>query len=358
MGATPQQVRLVVIGCGGIANAYLQALPDVAELQLVAVVEPDAARREQVAQRTGVPAFPGLPDLLRARAGRQVQFDAALVLTPPNTHEAITVPLLGMGLHVLCEKPLCTTVGGAQRMVDAAARAQRLLMMGSKFRYVADMLEARRLLEKGTIGEVVLFENVFCARVDMTRRWNGVRAIAGGGVLIDNGSHSVDVARYLLGPIARVQAQFGVKLQTVDVEDTARLLFEARTGAVGAVDLSWSINKEVPSFVRVYGQSGVLEIGWKQSRYKREGDGSWTVFGDGYDKTAAFRCQLRNFARAALGLEKPLITAEDALASVHVIDAAYRSARERRWEETTPVATPPDDEPAGIAPKTPLGSGR
>src|SRR5207247_2212527 len=154
-----------------------------------------------------------------------------------------------------------------------------------------DMAKAYALLTGGLIGEILLFENVFCTRVDMSRRWNGRRAIAGGGVLIDNGCHAVDIARYLLGPIARVQAQFGKAVQPLEVEDTGRLLFESKRGAMGSVDLSWSLHKEVPSYVRVYGAKGTLEIGWRVSRYKLEGQKDWTPFGQGYDKVGAFAAQ-------------------------------------------------------------------
>jgi predicted dehydrogenase len=321
---------LAVVGCGGIAQSWLQALASVPQLRLRAVVEPDDARRHAAVQATGVTGFRTLPDLLAAHQREDPRLDGALVLTPPQSHEALSVPLLAKGIHVLCEKPLTTTTASAQRMVAAAGR-DTLLMMGSKFRYVDDVVRARQLLDAGVIGEVVLFENVFCTHVDMTRRWNGVRAIAGGGVLIDNGSHSVDVARFLLGPIARVLAWFGVRVQQVEVEDTARLLFEADSGAGGAIDLSWSLHKEVPWYVRVCGTQGVLELGWRSSRWKRQADLDWTVFGQGYDKVQALRAQLLNFAAAALGQQRPLITAEDAVASVQVIETAYRSAEERRW---------------------------
>jgi predicted dehydrogenase len=165
----------------------------------------------------------------------------------------------------------------------------------------------------------------------MASRWNSRRKMSGGGVLIDNGCHSVDVARFLLGPIERVQAQFGRQLQPLEVEDTARLLFIARSGAMGSVDLSWSLEKNVTSYVRLYGSRGTLEIGWRTSRYRLEGEEKWTVFGTGYDKLAAFQSQLRNFARTILGTEAPLITTEDALQSVLVIDAAYRSASADKW---------------------------
>jgi predicted dehydrogenase len=319
-----------VVGCGAIAQAYLQVLRDVPELELAAAADVDPGTRLRTADRFQVPVFASAEEL-----ADKTRLDGALVLTPPSTHEGIACQLLARGCHVLCEKPLAVEPSSAQRMIVSAEAAGRTLMMASKFRYVADVAEGRRRVEAGLIGEVILFENVFCSHVDMAHRWNSRRKISGGGVLIDNGCHSVDVARFLMGPIDRVQAQFGKQVQPLEVEDTARLLFIAKSGAMGSVDLSWSLEKNVTSYVRLYGSKGTLEIGWRSSRYRLGDREKWTAFGNGYDKLAAFRSQLRNFARTILGLEAPLITTEDALQSVLVVDAAYRSASADKWIQVT-----------------------
>ena len=322
-------LRLVVIGCGGIANAYLDALQRSNAFRIVACADIDIERARIAAARSG--AEPIADALQWLRAGGSA--DAALVLTPPNTHADLSIALLDLGLHVLCEKPLATSLHDAERMLRAARTNGRILTMGSKFRYTTDIARCRQLLDQGLIGRVALFENVFCAHVDMTRRWNSNPLVSGGGVLIDNGCHSVDIARYLLGPLARVQAMFGRALQDVRVEDTARLLFESASGAMGSVDLSWSLHKEVAAYVRLYGENGTIEVGWKESRYKLSGQPEWVRFGDGYDKVEAFARQLANFAAAVRGEEALVVTDEDAIASVHALDAAYRSAREQRWHE-------------------------
>ncbi|MBK8100773.1 MAG: Gfo/Idh/MocA family oxidoreductase [Planctomycetes bacterium] len=326
----PEPRPLAIVGCGGIAQAYLQALGD-SPFRVIAAVDPDPARLQALATRPGLARHASLQELLAARQ-QGARLDAALVLTPPDTHEAISTALLRAGVHVLCEKPLAPSPAAAERMVEAAATAGRVLMMGSKFRYTQDIVRARRLLDERIVGDVLLFENVFCSHVDMTGRWNSNPAIAGGGVLIDNGCHSVDLARYLLGPIARVQAWFPRRVQPLPVEDTARLMFESQQGAMGTIDLSWSLHKEVTSYVRVYGSRGTLEVGWKQSRWKRQGERDWTGFGHGYDKVAAFAAQLADFARAIGGGGSEITTA-DALASVQVIDLAYRSAAGQHWLE-------------------------
>jgi predicted dehydrogenase len=320
----PAPLRLALLGAGGIAGAYLQALQRVTVLRLVAAVDPSERARASVP--AGLPTFADLPALFAAR----VAVDAALVLAPPVHHEGLAVSLLQAGVHVLCEKPLAPTVAAAQRMLAAARAAKRVLMMGSKFRYTPDVAHAHTLLAEGRCGDVVMFENVFCSHVDMTRRWNSDAAISGGGVLIDNGCHSVDLARYLLGPIARVQAMFGRRAQAIAVEDTARILFTSTSGALGSIDLSWSVHKETDAYVRIHGTAGTLEVGWRGSRWKAA-NGAWQPFGGGYDKVAAFAGQLANFAACVRGEQTPVIGDDDALASVVVIDCAYRSAAEARW---------------------------
>lgn len=330
-------LRLAIVGCGRIAQAYVQALARVPALRVVAAVDPDVASAQAVARQAG--AVPAVPDLA-AMAAAGIAADVALVLTPPSTHEALATALLDRGIHVLCEKPLATSSRSAVRMLAAARRAGRVLMMGSKFRYTPDVAAARRLVEAGAIGRVLLYENVFCSRVEMAGRWNADRATAGGGVLIDNGSHAVDIARFLLGPLARVLVQFGAQVQPLDVEDTARVSFETEAGAIGSIDLSWSLHKELPCYVSLHGSEGTIEVGWRESRWRRRGETAWQTFGRGYDKVEAFAAQLEDLVRTVQGRAAPVIGDEDALASVQVIDAAYRSARERAWCSIAAPAPP------------------
>jgi predicted dehydrogenase len=253
------------------------------------------------------------------------------------------------GVHVLCEKPLALSSRDAEPVVAKADAADRILMMASKFRYVDDVIKAKGIVDSGILGQVVLFENVFCAKVGMQGRWNASRAVSGGGVLIDNGTHSVDIARYLLGPIVQVQAEEGRRLQDIEVEDTCRLYFRTAGGAMGTVDLSWSIHKERDAYIEIFGPDGVLSIGWQASKYRQSEKLDWITFGKGYDKRAAFSNQLRNLAGAIRGREAPLITAAESLASIRVIEAAYRSMEVDKW-------VPVDESRAGRSVAAPSGA--
>ncbi len=257
--------------------------------------------------------------------------DAVVVCTPPATHPDISIHFLRRRVHVLCEKPLSIDSHSARLMAHAARRTGAVLTMASKFRFVEDVVRARSLVNSGVIGEIVQAENSFMARTDMASRWNSEPALSGGGVLIDNGTHSVDLMRSFLGPLVEVQTVEGPRSQGLAVEETVRLLVRNAGGALGSIDLSWSLSKETDSYLTLYGTEGVLHVGWKESRYRQTASPAWVPFGTGYDKVQAFRAQIANFVRTIAGEEEPRITMADALASVEVIEAAYRALQGNRW---------------------------
>ena len=141
-----------------------------------------------------------------------------------------------------------------------------------------------------------------------------------------------------------MQVVEGKRVQGLSVEDTVRVFIKSKSGVMGNVDLSWSINKELDSYINIYGSNGTISVGWKESKYRQSSSRDWVVFGKGYNKVQAFRSQLDNFARSIRGEDLLLITAEDALASVQVIEggvcfveAAQLDAGERSgksWESS------------------------
>jgi predicted dehydrogenase len=319
-------LRIGLVGAGGIAQSYAQALERSKHATLVGVADlrPEAGRT--LAEAFGCPSFESHEALERA-----VHPDAVVVCTPPISHAPICVYFLERKIHVLCEKPLAIESVSARRMTAAAEKAGVKFTMASKFRYCDDVVRAKAIVSSGILGEIVLFENAFTSRVDMTARWNSKPEISGGGVLIDNGTHSVDLIRYFLGPITDVQCVEGKRSQGLDVEETVRIFARSAGGVLGTIDLSWSINKELDSYINIFGSHGSISVGWRESKYRQSSGRDWIVFGKGYDKLQAFTAQIDNFAGAIRGVDVLLITAEDALASVEVIEAAYADLRRSHW---------------------------
>ncbi|MDD5541812.1 MAG: Gfo/Idh/MocA family oxidoreductase [Acidobacteriia bacterium] len=320
------KIRFGMVGTGRIAHAYAEAFrsSEVAELVAVADTREDAVRA--FAEETRCQGYTRYEDL-----AKHPSLEAVVVCTPPVSHPEISTHFLERRVHVMCEKPVSIDIPSAKQMIETADRAGVLLTMASKFRYVSDVVQAKSIVASGVLGDIVQFENCFCAHVDMARRWNSDPAISGGGVLIDNGTHSVDILRYFLGPIAEINVVEGIREQNLQTEETVYVLTHNVNGVIGMLDLSWTISKSQASYIRVFGTQGSLSVGWTESRYRYNSSRHWFTFGSGYDKIQALRSQVENFARAIRGEEKLLVTSEDILASVEVIIAAYVSLRQKRW---------------------------
>ena len=327
------KVRFGMIGAGAIAQSYVQAIEECEDADLVAVTDVREDAAAAAARVAGCTSFTNIEKMLQSAS-----FDAAIVCTPPATHAEICIRLLERGVHVLCEKPLAVSSDQAEEMLAAAEKSGNKFTMASKFRFVEDVVKAKSIVASGMIGEIVLLENAFTGYVDMSSRWNSDPSISGGGVLIDNGTHSVDLIRYFLGPLTQIHAVEGKRIQNLQVEDTVRVFVRTEDEAMGSVDLSWSLNKQLPRYLSVYGARGTVIVGWQESKYRRSSDEEWTHFGKGYNKVQAFRDQINNFTNAILGREELLLQPEDALASVRVIEAAYEAMRNDVW---VPIECPP-----------------
>jgi predicted dehydrogenase len=323
---TDKRLRFGIVGAGAIAQVYVEVFKNLEDARLIAVADVRAESAQALSEGIGCHPY----NSYQAMAKRE-KLDAVIICTPPVTHPEICLHFLERKVHVLCEKPLSIDVKSARLMVETAKNLDLKLTMASKFRYVEDVIRAKSIVTSGILGEIVLFENSFTSRIDMSSRWNADIKISGGGVLIDNGTHSVDLMRYFLGPLAEVQVVEGKRLQGLAVEDTVRIFVRSTSDIMGSIDLSWTINKELDSYIHIYGSHGTVFVGWKESKYRQSSSRDWIVFGKGYDKLQAFRSQIKNFCMAILGEQPLLIDAEDALASVEVIEATYAALRQNQW---------------------------
>jgi predicted dehydrogenase len=321
-------VRIGIVGSGRIASAYCDAAETSAAVRISAVTDIDEVAASRLAERSGAVPYPGPVAMIESG-----KVDALLVSTPPVTHAGIALEAIEYGIPVLCEKPFALTPAEALTMVDAARRRAVPLTMASKYRYVPDVARAAELVKAGLIGDVIEADICFAGRVDMSARWNSKREVSGGGVLIDNGAHAVDLIRYFLGPIRSVLVAATSQEGNGAVEDNAVLVAKTQESTLATVRLSWAYDSLESAFMTLHGTGGSLRLGWSESSYRGETSPNWLVFGHGYDKVVALRGQLEDFASAVADGTRLRICDEDALASVAVIDAGYQALRTKTWAD-------------------------
>jgi len=304
-----RRVGLALVGAGAIAGAYADALPLVPEIQPVAWCDVNETAALDRAQKVGARSYASFEHMLRSERP-----DAVVIATPPNTHRDIALRALDAGCAVLCEKPFAPAMADAEAMSDAAQSLGRPIAMAAKFRHVPQLAAIRKRVAAGEIGVPLALEICFTANVSMRGRWNADPSVSGGGVIADNGAHAFDLVRAFCGEIETIRAVEQARFQGLPVEDTASLSLRCSSGIFATVDLSWSINKQLPYFLRVYGSGSNIEVLWKD-----------------YDKRVAFIGVLREFAAVTRGEAAPQVTHRDALATVAATQAAYASLETGSW---------------------------
>lgn len=322
--------RVAIVGAGGIARAHADALAALPGCALTAVADTDRDAARRLADSAGARAYHSVGELLDAGG-----IDALVVCTPPITHESIVTEAMRAHLPTLCEKPFAPTPAAARRMIAAAETGGTLLTLASKFRFAAGVIAAKRLIDSGELGAIELVENVFTTRADMANRWHADPAVSGGGVVMDNAPHAVDLIRFLFGEIEAVSA---VELapRRLAVEESALLTMRAASGVAATSLLSWTADARRPWFLAAHGSIGTVEVGWAETR-ARSGNGDWRRLAGGYNKADCFAALLGDFLAAARGESVPALALGDALANVEAVGAAMQSLNRREWCRVPPA---------------------
>ena len=320
-------MRIGIIGLGRAGSVHLDAWQHVDDAEVVAVCDPSPAARKK-ARALGIKSYTD-PNVMLESA----KLDGVTIATPPADHAELAIASLERGLHVLCEKPLALTTWDALAMLQTASRRHRQLLLATKFRHVPELATARDLVASGKLGTPIAFEVSFCSPVEMSKRWNAQRRLAGGGVIIDNGCHAFDIMSFLFGSVTRVQTNLHKPLQKLGVEDGATIQVRAGESVIGKADVSWSLSTGRNSYVKVHGSLGTVEVGWQETRVKYLGQ-DWETIGGAYDKIDAHRRMQSCFVETAKsnGATQPWISTVECLRTVAAVEAAYRSIHSGGWE--------------------------
>lgn len=351
-------VRVGLIGCGKVGSLHAAAVRSIPEAELVAVCDVSGERAEAFAERYGGRPFTDVDAMLR-----EGKPEAVLIGTPHPLHTAAAVKAAEAGVHVLVEKPMASTLADCDAMIAAAhGGAGVKLGVVSQRRWYEPVARVKQAIDAGKIGRPAL--GVFTmyswreATYYQSDPWRGRWDTEGGGVLVNQSAHHLDMLLWFLGPVAEVFGYWAnVNHPTVEVDDTAVAVLRFRNGGLGAIVTSVSQKPGIRSTIHVHGTSGA-SVGVETDRGATFIAGMtgvtepplndlWTVPGEEHllaqfqaedrerfatvDATTHYHAlQIQDFLAAVRDNRPPLVTGADGRAVVELFAAIYQSNRERR----------------------------
>ena len=244
--------RVAIVGCGGVGRKRAEALGNARLVACVDVVEQHA---QELADRT-----PGARSLSDWRAAVEApDVDIVIVATPNDLLAPIAEAAIGAGKHALVEKPGARTVSELDRLIAAADRGRSVVRVGFNHRYHPALLRARELCDGGALGDLMFVRGRYGhgGRVGYEREWRADALRSGGGELIDQGVHLIDLARLFLGELPTVLGSTRTYFWRMPVDDNAFMLLETAGGQTAWLHVSCTEWKNLFS-LEIYGHAGKL----------------------------------------------------------------------------------------------------
>jgi UDP-N-acetyl-2-amino-2-deoxyglucuronate dehydrogenase len=352
-----QTIRTALIGCGKVGSIHATALRELPESEFVAVCDRDAARAGAFAERYGVPAFTDVAELIRSAKPQ-----AIVVCTPHPLHVEPVILAAQAGVAALVEKPLAASLADCDAMLTASQQAGTKLGVISQRRLYEPVQRMKTAIDAGKIGTPMLgVFSMFSWRDQayyQSDPWRGKWATEGGGVLVNQSPHQLDLLLWFMGEIDEITGYWAnLNHPYIEVEDTALAMIRFKSGGLGSIVTSLSQKPGIYTKVHIHGSNGA-SVGVETDRgatfiagvseiAEPPRNDLWTVPGEEGLLTAfrdrdrkQFRAvnatnhyhalQIQDFLQAVRDDRPPLVTGEDGRAVVAMFTAIYRSQKERR----------------------------
>jgi predicted dehydrogenase len=335
IGLRTEPLRVGLIGLGEVGQHHLLGYASTDRARLVAVADLADGLTAAAAARTGATRYAGYADLLDDPA-----VEAVDVSLPHDLHLAVALAALERGKHVLVEKPMGLTVAECDRMIDAAARADRVLAVSHNQVFFAPHEAAARMIRDGEVGRATMVR----LRLGVGGRYPGWRrdpSKAGGGLLYDAGVHRFYMARDLMGDPVAVTAMTDVAAPGMESEGIGMVLLDFGEGRFGVIDANYdNPPRTFDDRIEVAGDAGIIALAGCEAAFERFTtdpplrvwrDGAWSsVETPGMDWSGSVQAAVHDFVDAVLDGRRPRVSGEDGRMVVAMIQAAYESARTGR----------------------------
>jgi UDP-N-acetyl-2-amino-2-deoxyglucuronate dehydrogenase len=332
-----QTLNIGIIGTGMVARYHAEAIRQTPGARLVAVCRADSAKATDAEQQFGVPCEVSLAALLA-----RPDIDAICICTPSGMHAAQAIAAAEAGKHVLVEKPIALTLADADAMIAACQRHGVVLGVALQRRTDPQFRALQAAVATGELGRLLLGSvNIPYLRPQSyydSAAWRGTWALDGGGALMNQGIHLVDLLVWLMGDVLDVRAQSDTLAHTIEVEDCVAATLRFASGALGSITATTGAAPGFPHRIEIYGTQGGAQIEgeqiirWEQQEHARvQQPGGQVAAGAGASPTGISAVGhtrlLHDFVGAIQAGGAALVSGSEARRSLAIVLAIYESAR-------------------------------
>jgi len=331
--AQPERsIGYCIVGLGRIAGHYLAGMKTAKYSRVTALVSGHRDKAEKIAGENNVPPSNIYSYENYDAIASNKSIDAVIICLPNSMHPEYTIRAARAGKHVLCEKPMCTTVADAQAMIEACRKASKKLMIAYRCHYEPMNLRAVQLIREGRLGTIQAMESINGFNIK-PGEWRLSRTLGGGGPMMDVGIYSLNACRYLTG---EEPASWAGQMSIIDrdgrfneVEENMTWTMKFPSGVITSCQTSYGVS--MPGWYRVRGTKGVLEMSTAftyQGQHltaKIAGEAAIDEVSPLKDP-AHFPLEMDHLAECIFGGKEPKTPGEEGLRDMRLMMEIYRSA--------------------------------
>lgn len=318
-------LNFALIGCGSISEYHIKAINEIESARIVAVSDVYEPNMVKVSKELGVKGYLDYKEMLK-----RDDVDVVSVLTSSGTHAEIGIDAANRGKHVIVEKPMDVTLSKAQALIDACKNNNVKLTCIFQNRFNSPIIELKKAVDSGRLGKI----NSCCCHTKWYRDqnyydcvdWRGTWELDGGGALMNQSIHYIDLMQYIMGSVDEVFGYTGTLAhENIEVEDVAAAVVKFKSQALGIIEGTTSAYPGFSTKLCVHGSDGSVIIEDNCIKSWKLKDGSNFDESLNYKVENAHKVQIEDFVNSIKEDREPLVTGEEGLKALKIILAIYKS---------------------------------
>jgi UDP-N-acetyl-2-amino-2-deoxyglucuronate dehydrogenase len=329
-------IKFAILGTGMVSHIHAEAIRSLADAELTCVYSRNEETGKPFASQYNCRLYTNVQEVLACS-----DVDAVSICTPSGTHADLAILAARHQKHVLAEKPLDISLEKADRAIEAARENNVKLGVIFQLRFMQEVIRAKQFIASGVLGKLIQADSYMkFYRPETYYRgssWKGTKRLDGGGALMNQGIHGIDLLLWLAGPVQSVMAQVLTLRHDIEAEDTAAAILRFRNGAMGVIQGTTSIYPDRPQSLLFHGERGTLELAGTEAPYIRQlsvqDRPDLAIQKDAVPDDLlgeAHKNQYVDFIQAIEGNREPAVNGEEGRKALELVSAIYRSSEQKR----------------------------